>query len=87
MLPSGTVVNPRGVDPDQFLSPKSGFGTDDLHVVNVPVSGFFLRVSSASSMTLCWITEAARWPTAVDNVLLATIDAGFEPAPNARTPP
>ena len=66
-LPSGAVVYPQGVDPDRFLSPKSGFGTDDLHVVNVPFSGFFPRFSSATYTTLCCITEGARWPTANDN--------------------
>jgi S-layer homology domain len=79
VLPSGAVVYPHGIDPDQFLSPKSGFGTDDLHVVNVPFSGFFPRFSSASYMTLCCISEGARWPTADDNRLIATIDAGLIP--------
>jgi S-layer homology domain len=78
-LPAGAVVYPQGTDPDQFLSPKSGYGTDDVQVVNVPFSGFFPRFSSATYTTLCCISEGARWPTADDNLLLATIDAGLVP--------
>ncbi len=78
-LPSGAVVYPQGVDPDQFLRTKSGFGTDDLHVVNVPFSGFFPRFSIAAYTTLCCIGDGARWPTTDDNRLIATIDAGLIP--------
>jgi S-layer homology domain len=75
-------VSTQGVDPDLLYkakAAKSGFGVDDMHVVNVPFSEFFPRFSSASYTTLCCVTEGGRWPTASDNILVGTIDAGLVP--------
>jgi hypothetical protein len=79
VLASGAVAHPQGTNPDSMLQPKSGYGIDDLQVVNIPFAEFLPRTSSGAYTSLCCITEGARWATGGDNFLVAGIDAGLVP--------
>jgi hypothetical protein len=76
-LENGAVVYPQGAAPR--LRPRSGYGTDDLHVVNIPFHSFLPLFSAVSYASQCCVTDAARWPTGGQNFLLASLDAGLLP--------
>lgn len=63
----------------QQAQPRSGYGTDDLQIVNIPFSRFQPFNSTTTFATSCCLAGGERWPTAGVNSILAEIDAGLVP--------
>ncbi len=57
----------------------SGYGTEDLQVVNIPFHSFLPQSSSHTYESQCCFTDGTRWSTGGHNFLLASIDAGLVP--------
>ena len=76
-LENGTIVYPQGAAPR--LLPKSGYGTDDLQVVNVPFHSFLPQSSSHAYDSNCCFSDGTRWASGGHNFLLASVDAGLVP--------
>jgi hypothetical protein len=62
-------------------APKSGYGTDDVQIVTVPMTKFLPPWSTTGYTTVCCISGSGeRWVTGDDgNELVAAIDAGVIP--------
>lgn len=65
--------------PAQQAEPRSGYGTDDLQIVNVPFTRFQPFNSTTTYSTSCCLVGGERWATAGVNSMLAEIDAGLVP--------
>lgn len=72
----------RGSAPAQRAAPEpqSGYGTDDLQVVTVPMTRFGQNGAGTISTVCCFNQGIGeRWPTSGDRTLSAGIDAGLIP--------